>query len=114
MASPEQNIEIVNLARKGDKDAFSKLIDIYSKRLYGYFYKLTGNADDANELLSELFLKLYEKIGTCRPETFDAWLFRMACNLFTDFLRAQKRREKMLYFFQQNYKEETSEGKKDD
>jgi RNA polymerase sigma-70 factor (ECF subfamily) len=101
----------VILARKGDKAAFSKLIDLYSKRLYGYFYRLTYNADDANELLSELFLKMYEKIGTCRPETFEAWLFRMASNLFMDFLRAKKRHEKMIDSFQQDYKEESPELK---
>ncbi|MEN6386909.1 MAG: sigma factor, partial [Phycisphaerales bacterium] len=88
MAPSEQTINLVSLARKGDKDAVSKLIDLYSRRLYGYFYRLTSNTDDANELLSELFLKMFEKISTCRPETFEPWLFRMAYNLFMDFLRA--------------------------
>jgi len=111
MAPSEQNIKIVILARKGDKDAVSKLVDLYSRRLYGYFYRLTYNADDANELLGELFLKMYEKIGTCRPETFEAWLFRMASNLFMDFLRAKKRHEKMIDTFQRDFKEETADPK---
>jgi len=72
------------------------LVDGYSSRLFGYFYRLTGNRDDANELLSELFLKIVEKIGTCRPEAFDAWLFKMASNLFVDYIRSKKRRQKML------------------
>lgn len=109
MAPSEQTIKLVSLARKGDKAAVSELVDLYSKRMYGYFYRLTFNTDDANELLSELFLKMYEKIGTCRPETFEAWLFRIAYNLFMDFLRAKKRHEKMLDFFGQDYKEQTDE-----
>lgn len=90
-------IQIVKLCQKGQKEAFWQLVDGYSNRLYGYFYRLTANRDDANDLLSELFLKVVEKIGTCRPETFEAWLFKMASNLFTDFIRAKKRREKLLY-----------------
>lgn len=108
MAPTDHTINIVSLARKGDKDAFSKLIDLYSHRLYGYFYRLTCNRDDANELLSELFLKVYEKIASCRPETFEPWLFRIASNLFTDFLRSRKRHEKMMDSFQKDYKEETA------
>jgi RNA polymerase sigma-70 factor, ECF subfamily len=88
--------QIVKLCQKGDKDAFSRLVDGYSSRLYGYFYRLTGNRDDASELLGELFLKIVEKIGSCRPETFDAWLFKTASNLFADFIRTKKRQEKML------------------
>lgn len=114
MAPSEQNLEIICLARKGDKDAFSKLVDLYSGRLYGYLYRLTCNRDDANELLSELFLKVYEKIGSCRPETFNAWLFKMASNLFMDFLRAKKRREKLFANIQQDVKTETVPEKSDD
>jgi RNA polymerase sigma-70 factor (ECF subfamily) len=111
MAPSEHTIELVSLARKGDKNAVSQLVDLYSRRLYGYLYRLTSNADDANELLSELFLKMYEKIGTCRPETFEAWLFRVAYNLFMDFLRAKKRHEKMMDSFQQDRREQTEEQK---
>jgi RNA polymerase sigma-70 factor (ECF subfamily) len=88
--------EIVRLCQKGNQNCFSELVDVYSSRLFGYFYRLTGNRDDSNELLGELFLKVVEKIGTCRPETFDAWLFKMASNLFADYTRAKKRRQKML------------------
>ncbi len=96
MSSLNDAAKLVKLCRQGEKDAFSQLVDSYSNRLFGYFYRLTGNRDDSDELLSELFLKIVEKIGTCRPETFDAWLFKMASNLFADYIRAKKRHEKML------------------
>jgi RNA polymerase sigma-70 factor (ECF subfamily) len=92
----EQIEQLVRLCKKGDFGGFSRLVDIYSSRLYGYFYRLAGNRDDANELLSELFLKITEKIGSCKAETFEPWLFRIASNLFTDYIRTKKRREKML------------------
>ncbi|MCX5634082.1 MAG: RNA polymerase sigma factor [Phycisphaerae bacterium] len=96
MSSPNDVTQLVKLCQQGEKEGFSQLVDSYSSRLYGYFYRLTGNRDDSNELLSELFLKIVEKIGTCRPETFNAWLFKMASNLFMDYIRAKKRHEKML------------------
>lgn len=96
MSSSNDVIHLVKLCQQGDKDGFSQLVDGYSSRLFGYFYRLTGSRDDSNELLSELFLKIVEKIGACRPETFEAWLFKMASNLFMDYIRAKKRHEKML------------------
>ncbi len=96
MSSPNDVTQIIKLCQKGEKEGFFRLVDGYSSRLFGYFYRLTGNRDDANELLSELFLKIVEKIGTCRPEAFDAWLFKMASNLFVDYIRSKKRRQKML------------------
>jgi len=114
MAACNQILDLVMCARKGDKDAFSKLVDLYSGRLYGYFYRLAYNREDANELLSELFLKMFEKIGSCRPETFEPWLFRMASNLFTDYLRSKKRREKMISQIQQEVQTETEPEKSGD
>ena len=113
MPSPEKLKYAVLLARKGDKKAFSQLVDIYASRLYGYFYRLTGNRDEANELLGELFLKLVEKIGSCRSETFEAWLFRIASNLFTDYLRAKKRSQKMLLRIEEQVQSETQIPQKD-
>lgn len=89
-------IETVRLCQKGDSQSFSALVDMYSSRLFGYFYRLTGNRTDAEELLSEIFLKLVEKIADCKAQAFEGWLFRMASNLFTDYIRSKKRQEKML------------------
>ncbi len=114
MDKTENAAEIVRLCQKGDQKSFSRFVDVYSSRLFGYFYRLTGNRDDSNELLSELFLKIVEKIGTCRPEAFDAWLFKMASNLFTDYIRAKKRHEKMLNLVAKEIKTETQPDRTDD
>jgi RNA polymerase sigma-70 factor (ECF subfamily) len=114
MNDPQKVIEIVSLARSGSEKAFSELVDIYASRLFGYFYRLTGNRDDSNELISELFLKMVEKIGSCRPETFEPWLFRIASNLFTDYLRSKKRREKMISRIEEQVLSETEPSLRDD
>jgi RNA polymerase sigma-70 factor (ECF subfamily) len=57
---------------------------------------LTGNRDLSEELLSELFAKLVEKIGSYRGGSFDGWMFTMASNLFHDHLRFKQRQTRLL------------------
>ncbi len=114
MSSSNNVTQIIELCRKGRPEGFSQLVDGYSNRLFGYFYRLTGNRDDSNELLSELFLKVVEKIGMCRPQTFDAWLFKTASNLFADYVRTKKRREKMLNQITKDIQTKTQPDRADD
>jgi RNA polymerase sigma-70 factor, ECF subfamily len=82
--------------KKGDESCFTQLVDIYAKRCFGYFYRLTGNRDLSDELLSELFVKLVEKISTYRGGSFDGWIFTMASNIFHDYLRFKQRQTRLL------------------
>jgi RNA polymerase sigma-70 factor, ECF subfamily len=82
--------------QKGDEGSFAQLVDIYGRRCFGYFYRLTGNRDLSDELLSELFVKLVEKIGGYRGGSFDGWLFTMASNIFHDHLRFKQRQTRLL------------------
>ena len=69
---------------------------MYASRCYGYFYRLTGDRDLSDELLSELFVKLVEKIGSYKGGAFESWLFKIASNIFHDHLRGKQRRKKLL------------------
>ena len=90
--------EIIAACQAGSNEAFSQLVDLYASRCYGYFYRLTGNAAQSNDLLSMLFLKLVTRIGTFRLATgsFEKWLFTIASNIFRDHLRRQYRQKKLL------------------
>lgn len=96
MALQDDLVEILAGCRKGDSDSFSQLVDIYSSRLYGYFFRLTGNRTVSDDLLSELFVKLVEKIKGFKGGSFDAWLFRVASNIFYDHLRTKQRDKEFL------------------
>ena len=50
----------------------------------------------SEELLSELFVKLVEKISTYRGGSFDGWIFTMASNIFHDHLRFKQRQTRLL------------------
>ena len=96
MNSPDELVEIIKGCKNGDNDRFSALVDLYSKRLYGYFYRLSGNRALSDDLLSELFLKLVKKIGSYEGGSFDGWIFRIASNIFTDHLRARQKQKKLI------------------
>ncbi len=87
---------IIEGCKSGNAESFAQVIDIYSGRLYGYFYRLTGDRNLSDELLSELFMKLVEKVGTYKGGSFESWLFRIAANIFHDYLRSRKRRRRLL------------------
>ena len=95
MAKGDDLARIVIGCKNGDAECFSQVVDAYAGRCYGYFYRLTGNTDVSNELLSELFVKLVKKIGSYKGGSFEGWLFRIATNIFHDYLRAKQRRKKL-------------------
>jgi RNA polymerase sigma-70 factor (ECF subfamily) len=93
----QQGLEqIIIGCKKGDESCFSRLVDIYGKRIFGYFYRLTASYETSEDLLGELFVKLVEKIGTYRGGSFDGWLFTMASNVFHDHLRFKHRQTHLL------------------
>jgi RNA polymerase sigma-70 factor (ECF subfamily) len=98
----------------GSARCFAQIIDIYSSRCYGYFYRLTGNNDISDELLSELFVKLVEKIGSYKGGSFESWLFKIASNIFHDHLRSKQRRKKLLETQKTELESETIEPKQSD
>lgn len=84
--------DLICRARQRDSAAFETLVEIYSPRLYGYFYRLTGRREDAEDLLQDVFVRVVRMIGRYEHENrFDAWLFRIATNLVRDRVRRRRR-----------------------
>ena len=77
-------IMLVNSAKNGDRDAFSKLYATYKDRLYRYAFYRTGNADAAEDAVSSCVLSAFEQIGKLKKaEAFSAWIFKIlyyTCN----------------------------------
>jgi RNA polymerase sigma-70 factor (ECF subfamily) len=87
---------------------------MYASRCYGYFYRLTGNNDVSDELLSELFVKLVEKIASYKGGSFDGWLFKIASNIFHDYLRSKQRRKKLFDVQKEQLESQFTEPKQSD
>lgn len=75
-----------------NEDAFTELVNRYSDKVYRLAYRITGNPDDAEEVLQEVFIILVEKLNTFRQESrFSTWLYRVAANASYMFLRGGKK-----------------------
>jgi len=95
MAKNDDLAQIITGCKKGVPECFSQLVDVYARRCYGYFYRLTGSSEVSDDLLSELFVKLVEKISGYKGGSFESWLFKIASNIFHDYLRDKQRRRKL-------------------
>lgn len=114
MAKSDDLARIITGCKQGDAQCFSQIVDAYGGRCYGYFYRLTGNRDISDELLSELFVKLVEKIGSYKGGSFEGWLFRIASNIFHDYLRSKQRRKKLLEIQKIQFESDAIEYKRSD
>jgi len=91
--SPEHVRELVARGQGGDRDALEELYLIHFDRIYSYLHVSVGNRHDAEDLTTQTFLKMLEKIGSFKWQSapFSAWLFRIAHNLAMDHFRARRR-----------------------
>ena len=91
--SHEEVRALVERGQQGDRDALEELYLIHFDRIYSYLHVSVGNRHDAEDLTTQTFLKMLEKIGTFkwRSAPFSAWLFRIAHNLAMDHFRAHRR-----------------------
>jgi len=91
--STEHVRELVARGQQGDRDALEELYLIHFDRIYSYLHVSVGNRHDAEDLTTQTFLKMLEKIGTFkwRSAPFSAWLFRIAHNLAMDHFRSRRR-----------------------
>jgi RNA polymerase sigma-70 factor, ECF subfamily len=96
MNDSERLSRIISDCKQGSQDGYAQIVELFANRLYGHFYRLTGNAETSNDLLSEAFIKLVEKIDAYSGGSFELWLFKIATNIFYDHLRQQQRRKKFL------------------
>ncbi len=114
MTKSDDLAQIIIGCNNRDSKCFSQIVDMYASRCYGYFYRLTGNNDVSDELLSELFVKLVEKIASYKGGSFDAWLFKIASNIFHDYLRSKQRRKKLLDVQKEQIESQITEPKLSD
>jgi RNA polymerase sigma-70 factor (ECF subfamily) len=82
---------LLERAREYDAQALAEIYDRYAESIYRYAYRYVGNAELAEDLTSEVFLKLLQVLGTSRAprQQLQGWLYRVARNLAIDWFRQQ-------------------------
>jgi RNA polymerase sigma-70 factor (ECF subfamily) len=64
----------------------------YGRFLYSVAYRLTGNADDAQDLVQDVLLRVRRGLATYRPGSMEGWLSRITTNVYLDEMRRKGRR----------------------
>ncbi|MBI3843260.1 MAG: sigma-70 family RNA polymerase sigma factor [Planctomycetes bacterium] len=81
----------VERSRRGDRDAFGRLIDRYAASICGFQHRLVGDFHEAQDLAQETFLRAYGALRRLdRAERFRSWLFRIAFHVAADYRRANR------------------------
>lgn len=81
-------------ARAGDSDAFGALVKRHSRGVFAVAFRVTGNEQDAEDVVQETFIKAYRQLGRFEERArFSTWLTRIAANCAVDFLRSRSSRE---------------------
>jgi len=82
----------------GDRDAFRVLVERHSRSIYRVVYRMTGNQQDAEEIVQETFLRAYKSLARFELRAnFGTWLYRIAVNRTLDFLTSKKTQMKDAY-----------------
>ena len=88
--SKQEERELIKRAKECDSSAFAKLYELYYQNIYNYIYYRIPDALLAEDMTSEVFIKVLESIDsfTFRGFPFSSWLFRIARNLMVDYYRS--------------------------
>jgi RNA polymerase sigma-70 factor (ECF subfamily) len=81
-------------ARDGDREAFRLLVERHSRYVFSVAYRLTGSAQDAEDIVQDTFLKAYQQLSRFEARAdFRTWLHRIAVNRSIDLIRSRRHRE---------------------
>jgi RNA polymerase sigma-70 factor (ECF subfamily) len=88
MFAPKTDEELIGRALEGSERAWLTLVKRHEKRLYNYALRMSGNPDDAMDILQDVLLSVYRNLGSFRGDAkFSTWLFRIVSFRCTDYFR---------------------------
>ncbi len=83
--------DLIGKALQGAPRAWDRLVRRYEKPVYNMAYRMTGNRQDALDLMQEAFLAVYRHLPSYRSEgAFGGWLLRIVSNRGVDFIRRNR------------------------
>ena len=87
------DLDLAGRIRAGDGGAFEELYQRHATRLYNLAYRMAGGPTEAEDLLQDIFLLAYRKLGSFRGDSsLGTWLYRLAMNHCLDVLRSRQTR----------------------
>jgi RNA polymerase sigma factor (sigma-70 family) len=91
----------------GTVPAYEELVRRYSRPIFNFVYRMTGNYEDANDLAQDVFVQIYRSLPSARTDMpFKPWLYVIARNKCLDFIK----RKRPLLFTDVEGDDENGEG----
>ena len=95
MDEPEP--DTVRAAAAGDLNAFEELVRAYQVHVWRFLKHLLGDADLAEDLTQETFIRVYRRLDSFRFQSkFSTWMFQVARNIAVDSVRSQARQRRLV------------------
>jgi RNA polymerase sigma-70 factor (ECF subfamily) len=96
--STDGDEELVNAAKRGDRQAFSQLVERYEDRIYDLACRTLGDASRAQDVAQEAFIRAWRALGNFKGASkFSSWLYRITLNCsYSELRRRQVRLEPAL------------------
>lgn len=93
MTEALDSARVLARARRGDEDAFRVLVEQHSRSVFRLAYRMTGNEQDAEDVVQESFLRAYKQLGRFESRAnFGTWIYRITANCCVDLMRARQAR----------------------
>lgn len=90
--APLDEAELVGAAQRGDRGAFDELVRRTFVDTFTLARRLTGNEEDARDVVQESYLRAWKGIGKFRGEAaFSTWLYRITANTAASHVRRRRR-----------------------
>src|SRR3954470_4069384 len=83
--------ELARRCQSGCQDSFAELVRLYQDRIFGYLWRLTGNAHDAEDIAQDTFVKAYHAMNRFDGSgSFTSWIFTIAKRTALNHLRDRR------------------------
>jgi RNA polymerase sigma-70 factor, ECF subfamily len=89
--------DLIERAKQGDQQAFRKLVELHQRFAYSVAYRIVGNSSDAEDVVPEVFIKLWRNIAKYRFEIkLTTWLYKIITNQCLDHLKSASSKQKSM------------------
>ncbi len=106
-----EDVQLIQRVLSGDDDAFSLLVRKYQKQVHALAWRKIGDFHIAEEITQDTFLKAYKQLATLKkPQRFVGWLYVIAANLCSSWLRKKRLPTQSLEHLEQEDKEQLEKG----
>lgn len=87
-----EELEAIQAVLEGNPEAFGVIVVNYQNLVGSVAYRLGVRRDEIEDMVSEVFVKVYRNLSTYRPEfTLSTWIYRIATNHVLDHLRRRRK-----------------------